>query len=174
MSKHRQEIVEMLEQSVDVRRLVRKLFFRADNLETASLSQPSLYIEAGRFQAQSAGKVSTAKRRLLRISGEESIKIRHKHDVTTEGAVKARLSLNHEIRNAQKEVDQSEVIYEFAKQLTEAYKERLLVLNILAKLKASEISSELRSVRGQAATDVMRKQAKRARRLMEEAEEQDD
>ena len=162
------DIVELLEREVDVKRLVDKLFFNIDNLEIAALKQPKLYLEAGRLRAQAALEVGTLKRKLGKIYGEESIKIRHKRTGLTETAIKSKISMNHEVQSAQKQLDNAEVYEEFAKQLTEAYKERLMVIAVLSRLRASEVSSELRAVKNNETVQGMRKRAHQARKHFEE------
>lgn len=167
------DIVEMLERPVDVKRLVDKLFFRADDLETAALKQPTLYLESGRFRAQSTLEFKRLKRKLETEVGIRSLKIRQQSDVKTEGAVKSRLSKSHTIKSLQERVDKAEVYEEFAKQLTESYKERLMVLAILSRLKASEISSEIRKVRNAETVDSMRKRANNVRKHFSELGDED-
>lgn len=168
------EIVELLERPVDVKRLVDKLFFNADDLETAALKQPTLYLEAGRFRAQSSLELSRLKRKLAKTLGIKSLKIRQGRTGLTETAIKSRLSTSHTIQSIQKRVDESEVYEEFAKQLTESYKERLMVLAILSRLKASEISSEIRKVKNAETVDAMRKKAHKVRKHFRELEGDED
>jgi hypothetical protein len=168
------EIVELLEKSVDVKRLVDKLFFSADDLETAALKQPTLYLEAGRFRAQSSLELSRLKRKLAKTLGVKGLKIRHNSKGLTETAIKSRLSTSHTIQDLQKRVDDFGIYEEFAKQLTESYKERLMVIAILSRLKASEISSELRHVKNAEQVDSMRKRAHKVRKSFEELGDDDD
>ena len=168
------EVVELLERPVDVKRLVDKLYFNVDDLEDAAIKQPKLYLEAGRFRAQSTLRVATLKRRLARIVGEASIQIRHKRTGTTETAIKHRVGKDHKVQSSQRKLDHAEIVDLFASQLTEAYKERLMVIAILARLKASEISSELKAVKNEAAVKAMRKRAHEARKAFEELEGSDD
>lgn len=166
------DIVELLEKPVDIKRLVDKLFFSADDLESAALKQPTLYLEAGRFRAQSSLEASRLKRKLLKESGIRSLKIRN--SVKTEGAVKSKLSQSHTIQDLQKRVDESEVYEEFSKQLTESYKERLMVIAILARLKASEVNSELRHVKNAEEVSKMRQRAHKVRKSFDELGVDDD
>src|SRR5476651_2167875 len=108
------ELVELLERPVDVKKLVDRLFFNADALEDAAIKQPKYYLEAGRFRSQAALRVSTLKRRLGKISGEASVKLRHKQEYKTEGAIKSQLALNKDVQSVQKKMDEAEVYYEFA------------------------------------------------------------
>jgi Fe2+ transport system protein B len=167
-------IVEMLERPVDVKKLVDRLYFNADDLETAALKQPKLYLESGRFRAQTSLEAKRLARKLAKEIGIRSLKIRQRSNIKTEGAVKSQLSKSHTIQSLQKRVDDSEVYEEFAKQLTEAYKERLMVLALLSRLKASEISSEIRKVKNAETVDAMRKRAHNVRKHFKELSNDDE
>ncbi len=174
MSKVDRELVEMLERPVDVKRLVRKLFFDIDDLEHAGLQQASLYLESGRFRAQTALRSASYKRKLSRMTGKKSIRIRRRGDNLTETAIKTQLSMDDEIQSLQKKCDEFGVYEEFGKQLTEAYKERIMVLAILARLKASEMNSELRNVKNAEESGRLRKRAEQVRKTFEELEDDDE
>lgn len=168
------EIVEMLERPVNVKRLVDRLYFNADDLETAALKQPTLYLEAGRFRAQSSLELARLKRKLAKTIGIKGLKIRHERKGLTETAIKSRLSTSQTIQDLQTRVDNAEVYEEFSKQLTEAYKERLMVLAVLSRLRASEISSEIRKVRNAETVDAMSKRANKVRKHFRELENDDE
>lgn len=174
MPKIPQDVIELLEKPVDVKRLVSKLYFKIDELEDAALEQPTLFLRAGRFQAQSALTNSTLRRRFARTSGEHSIHARHKREGKTETAIKNQVVLNKHVQSAQRKLDHAEAVYEFSKQLTETFKERLMVLSILARLRASETNSELRSVKNEEVVSSMRKKAHKARKQLEELGGTDD
>lgn len=169
-----QAIIEILEQPVDIRKLVDKLFFNLDALEIAAQKQPKLFLETGKFRAQTSLKRAAYKRRLARIIGKKSLKIRQTRTGLTETAIKNRLALDNKVQHIQKSLDNYEVYEEFAKNLSEAYKERLMVLLVLAKIRASEISSDLRSAMSEEQVDKMRKKANKVRRAFEELEDNDD
>lgn len=164
------EIVELLEKEVDVKRLVDKLFFSPDDLEAAALKQPTLYLEAGRFRAQSSLELKRLQRKLAKESALKGLKIRQDRKGLTETAIKSRLSTSHTIQDLQTRVDHAEVYEEFAKQLCEAYKERLMVVAVLSRLRASEINSELRSVKNAETVEGMRKRAHKARKALNDLE----
>lgn len=173
MSRINREVVELLERDVNVRRLVDKLFFDADNLELAALKQPKLYLEAGKFRAQSALRLSTLRRKLARKMGELAISYR-KRKGGKETSIKNAVSQDREVQHYQKQVDEAEVYDEFAKQLVEAYKERLMVIAILTKLKVSEMSSQLRLMQSEDTVKAMRKRAHKTRKAFSMLEGDDD
>ena len=123
-----QDLMDILAEPVDVRKLVDRLQFSMSNLEEAAMEQPKLYLRAGRFRAQSILRVSQLRRRLIALSGEKSIKIRQHKEGLKEAEYKGRLALDPEVKRAQRKYDEAEVLDEFAKQLSEAYKERLMAL----------------------------------------------
>jgi len=170
------ELIELLDRPVKLRKLVEKLFFELDDLEYAALHQPKLYLETGRFRAQQALLLNARKRKLTQVIGTKSLRIRRKHqgEKYTEGAIKNELSQNTKLRKLQRMVDNSEVYLEFASQLSEAYKERMMILNILGKIRASEISSELRSAAGEEVVERMRKKANKVRDRFSELGDSDD
>jgi hypothetical protein len=165
------ELVELLEREVDVKHLVDKLFFSVDDLETAAIKQPKYYLEAGRFRSQAALRVSTLKRRLARINGEASLKIKHNRTGMTATELKYEVSSSRKVQETQKKLDMAEVLYEFASQLTESYKERLMVIAILSRIQVSEMNSSLRSVQNEETVKAMRHRAHKARARFEELED---
>jgi hypothetical protein len=166
--KQDKELLALLESPVDVKRLIRKLAFNMDALESAAQNQPRLRLEAGRLKAQVALEQSTLKRRLSRIIGKKSIRARRHGEKVTEGAVKNALSLDEEVQDAQKKFDKSEAIDVIVNQLLEAYKDRSMMISVLTRLQASEISSRLAAVKGD---EEVRELHKRARKIQKEWED---
>lgn len=158
-----QELIELLQSPVDVKRLVRKLEFSLDDLEGAAEIQPRLRLEAGRFRAQIGLKAANAKRRLARVIGKKSLRLRRSGDYKTEGAVKNKLSLDGKVQKYQKEFDTLEVYSEFSHDLMEAYKERSMAVSVLTRLRASEMSSQIAAVKGEEEVEALRKKARHVR-----------
>ena len=82
------DLIEILQSPVDIKRLIKKLKFSSDDLENAAEIQPSLRLEAGKFRAQIGLKEANARRRLNRIVGKKSLRLRKSGDYKTEVAVK--------------------------------------------------------------------------------------
>lgn len=162
------ELLALLESPVDVKRLIRKLKFNVDGLESAAQSQPSLRLEAGRLKAQVTLEQSTLKRRLSKIIGKKSIKARKYGEKVTEGAVKNTLSLDDEVQEAQKKFDKSEAVDVIVNQLLEAYKDRSMMISVLTRLQASEISSRLASVKGDEEVRDLHKKASKIQKEWED------
>lgn len=173
-------VLEMLEHQVDLRKLVKSVYFDIDNLERANLMQPKLYLSAGRFKAEAALRRSRLERQLEKIMAEKSLVIRRtkqrrdaKRDLT-EGVVKNYLAVDPEIRRAKRKLSEAEVVEEFAKHLVETFKERLMILALLTKLQVSELASELRQAQGKKAVTTLSEKAKEVRKRMADMEELDD
>jgi hypothetical protein len=163
-------LIELLQSPVDVKRLVRKLKFSVDALEKAAEEQPSLRLEAGKFRAQIALDMQSAKRKLLRVIGKKSLSLRKSGDYKTEGAVKNKLSLDSKVQRLQKEYDTLEVYNTFTKDIMEAYTERSMAVNVLTKLRSSEVSSHLASIKGDSVVEELSKKAKHIRDTYDELE----
>jgi hypothetical protein len=175
MSHHRdkqieQELLKILEKPVEVKKLIDNLFFNADDLEDAALHQPGLRLKSGKFRAQTMMRLKNLQRKLGRISAEKSLDIRHRKSGLTETAIKGRLSLDKDVQSAQRKADYADVYDEFAKQLVEAAKERGMVIAILIRLRASETSSEVRSVKNSEESERMHHRAHKVRSAYEELE----
>lgn len=69
------DLIELLQSPVDVKRLVRKLKFSIDDLESAAEEQPRLRLEAGKFKAQMGLNKASSKRKLARIVGKKVFKV---------------------------------------------------------------------------------------------------
>lgn len=168
MSHSDRELLKSLTKPVDVHRLIDKLSFDLDGLEEASMNQPKLRLRAGRLQVQMMLRKAQLKRNLAALIGKKSIHIRHKHGNNyTATAIKNELGYDSEVRHAQRKLDEAEALEEYAKDLTEAYGERSKTLFNLVKLRVSETTSELRSVKGQAEVDELRKKARKMRDRMD-------
>lgn len=165
------ELIELIQAPVDVKRLVRKLAFSMDDLEGAAEVQPKLRLEAGRFKAQMGLSAASAKRKLARVVGKKSLYLRKSGDYKTEGAVKNKLSLDHKVQRLQKEYDTYEVYSEFAHDLLSAYTERSMAVSVLTRLRASEVNSQIAAVKGEEEVEVLRKKARHVRDKFAELED---
>jgi hypothetical protein len=168
MSHSDRELLKALSKPVDVRRLIDKLSFDLDGLEEASMDQPKLRLRAGRLQVQMLLRKAQLKRQLAALIGKKSIHIRHKHGNNyTATAIKNELGYDHEVRTAQRQLDEAEALEEYAKDLTESFKERSMAILNLRSLRVSEMGSEIRSAKGRAEVDELRKKASKMRDRMD-------
>src|ERR1700722_7390506 len=132
MSNSDRELLKALSKPVDVSRLIDKLSFDLEQLEEASMDQPRLRLKAGRLQVQMMLRKAQLKRELAALIGKKSIHIRHKHGNNyTATAIKNELGYDREVKHAQRQLDEAEALEEYAKDLTEAFKERsMAILNL--------------------------------------------
>ncbi len=164
MSHSDHDLLKALSKPVDVRKLIDKIAFDLDDLEEASMNQPKLRLTAGRLQVQMMLRKAQLKRELAAVIGKKSIRIRQKHGNSyTATAIKNELGYDSEVRHAQRKLDEAEALEAYASDVTDAIKERSMVLLSLTRLRGSEISNELQSVRGHAATQELWEQARKLR-----------
>jgi len=168
------KILLWIEQPVDLRKLLKRLSFSADGLEMAALRQPTLQTEVGRLRAQIFIRKSGLKRKLARIKAKKGLKIRQRgEEKLTETAIKSQLDLDADVNEMQKKFDFAEA-YELAvEDLREAYKERNMIIGFLTRLRASEMSSELRSIKDEQEVKKMKKRSREARKRFRELEGED-
>lgn len=163
------EITELLAAPIDVRRLVSKLAFNLDNFEQANMEQPRLYLEAGRYRTKAALDKARAELQLEVTMAETGAQWRERPTsgkAMTEKAIADKITLNKEVIKLRQRAYMAKVTEEWAKQLLEAYSQRLMVLGIIGKVRSSEIASELRAVKEQAAIQVVRREAEKVRRKL--------
>lgn len=164
-------LLDIIGAPVDIKKLVSRLTFDLDDLEKAEHRQPRLRLEAGRFRAQIALKEKSVKRKLNRLIGKKSLRIRDLGEHKTEAAVKNVLSQDREVQKAQKKADTLEVYSDFAKDLMEAFKERSMALSNLTRLRSAEIGSHLASVKGEDEVDRIRKRAERMHHRLDDMDD---
>lgn len=168
MSHSDRQLLKALSKPVDVHKLIDKLAFDLDGLEEASMDQPRLRLRAGRLRVQMMLRKSQLKRRLAAVTGKKSIHIRRKHGNSyTATAIKNELGYDPEVHRAQRKLDEAEALEAYAGDLVDSFKERSIVLLNLSRIKSSEISHELRAVKGQAEVNELRKKAHKMRDRME-------
>lgn len=166
------EILEILRAPVNVRRLIDRLAFDADNFERANLEQPRLSLEAGRYRTQAALLRARLELQLETQEAALGVQLRRKGEgakrAPTEKAVSSKIILNPEIQSLRKRLYLAETTEIWSKQLAEAYQyQRLAVLKIIGDVRASEIASELRTVKEKGALDIVRRAAEKMRSRFE-------
>jgi hypothetical protein len=158
------QLLRAISKPVDVKKLLDRVSFDLDGLEEAGMEQPRLRLRAGRLKVQMMLRRAELKRHLASVIGKESVNIRHKHGNSyTATAIRNELGYNHDVRKAQKAFDTAEALESFADDIREVYKERSMLLFSLSRLKGSEISNELRAVKGQADMNHLRERARKMR-----------
>lgn len=171
MSHSDRQLLKALSKPVDVKKLIDKLTFDLDSLEEASMDQPRLRLRAGRLRVQMLLRKSQLKRELASLIGKKSIHIRRKHGNSyTATAIKNELGYDHDVRAAQRHLDEAEALESYAGDLVDCYKERSIVLLNLSRIRSSEVSHELRSVKGKAEVEELRNRAHKMRNRFEAEE----
>jgi|HubBroStandDraft_5_1064220.scaffolds.fasta_scaffold04165_3 hypothetical protein len=170
------DVLEFLSRPVDVRRLIQRLAFDLDNFDQANMEQPRLSLEAGRYRTQAALMKARLELQLetkqaelgnvLRRRGQDAKK------APTDKAVQGKVILDPEVQSLRKRLYLAEATEVWAKQLAEAYQyQRLAVLKNIGEVRASEISNEIRTVKGRAAVDGLRRQAEKMRKRYDREDE---
>lgn len=162
------EVLEILRAPVNVQRLVDRLAFDADNFERANLEQPRLSLEAGRYRTQTALLRARTELQLETKQAELGVQLRRRAEgakkAPTDKSVQSKVILDPEVQALRKRLYLAEATEVWAKQLAEAYQyQRLAVLKIIGDIRASEIASELRTVKERAAVDGVRRAAEKVR-----------
>jgi hypothetical protein len=162
------EILEILRRPVDVRRLMSRLAFDTDNFEQANMEQPRLSLEAGRYRTQAALDRARLELQLETKQAELGVQLRRRGEgakkAPTDKSIQSRVILDPEVQRLRKRLYLAEASEVWAKQLAEAYQyQRLAVLKVIGDIRASEIASELRSVKERAAVDVVHRAAQKVR-----------
>ena len=159
-----QEVLEQLERPVDVGKLIKKLTFDLDNFEQANLEQPRLSLEAGRYFTWAVLEKAKAEFRLELEEANLGSSIRSDGAKRTEKSIADSIVLSPSIREKKKLLRLAKASEVYAKQLLEAFQQRLQVLNNITKLRASETATELRAMKEKAAVEEMSRKADRIRR----------
>lgn len=169
------EVLRWLEAPVSLKSLVSKLSFDLDGFEMANLEQPKLSLEAGRYRTKAVLEKARAELRLEVGEAEIAQRLREKSSVKlTEKALAERLAQEEEVIKLKKRAYMAKVMDEWAKQLLEAYNQRLQVLNNITKIRTGEIASNLRAVKEEAAVKQMnsvRREAEKVRKRVEQDDE---
>src|SRR5580765_4874402 len=151
------EILRWLENPVNVKRLVTKLSFDLDGFEMANLEQPSLNLEAGRYLTQAVLEKVRAELKLEVGTAEiaQNIRDRYEGSKLTEKALAERLALDKEGITLKRNAYLAKTTEVWAKQLLEAYNQRLQVLSNITKIRTGEMATNLRVVKEEAAVRQM-------------------
>lgn len=145
MSKHRHSrlkektpisLMELLEEDIDVGKLIKSIELSEDDLMNAAMRQPELFWNAGRLRVQLMHKRARREIELESARAKVSIRARSAKDDKgkreyTEGHVKAKIELNSEVREIRKKLDKDFVLEELSKQLLEAYRMRRDIIRVI-------------------------------------------
>lgn len=140
------ELQDILDRSVNIKRLLKRLAFTEETVIDAALNQAKLYKEAGRFRvqklAQRVNAETTFELLKARVAGIKRDRIAKKDRTETE--IKDMVVSNPKVRRAKDKFDRAQVEEYFAKMLLEAYDQRMRSIWVVAHMAAVDISVEKR------------------------------
>ena len=135
-----------LEENVDVKKLLGKLYFVEEDVATANLEQPKLMYSVCRYRVQLMRTRMQLEARLKLTRAKAAYKYRKiKRDgkALTEAAVREKLDTNTEVTSAEKKLDAAVVDEELSKQLFEVFKQRQIAINNIIKSRSNEVARAL-------------------------------
>lgn len=146
-------ILDLLEQKVDIEKLLTNVQLREEQLIDAALEQPSLILDAGRLRIQAFHKRTMYETRLKLEEAKAGLRFRRIRDnggrkEFTEGAVKERIQLQPKVRVTRKRLDRALAEEEMGKLLAEVFRSRSdSIRNIVNAGKVSVHAKELEILR---------------------------
>lgn len=135
-----------LDEAVDIKKLIDAIYFAEEDVASANLEQAKLMYTVARYRVQLMRRRVRAEATMKLVRSRASYKYRKKNRggrPLTEGAVRDRLSLNSDVLEAEKKLDQVSVDEELAKQLFEVFKQRQGAINNIVKSRGNDIAREL-------------------------------
>lgn len=146
-------LLSLLEQKVDIGKLLAKVPLHEDELIEAALEQPKLILDSGRIRVQAFHKKTLLTARLLLRQSQAGLRLRRIRDTRgkkefTEGAVKERIELDSRVQTLRKKLDQALAEEELGKLLQDVFRQRSDSLRVItAAGKISVHAKELELLR---------------------------
>jgi hypothetical protein len=129
---------------VDVVALLRQADFVPDDVLDAAAKNTVFFVKACQYRLECMKRKSTAEFKLKHITSETDLRIRKDarddDEKITEAGVKARLTLDTEVSDAQKVFDDAEIFDEYSKLVCEIFRMRRDCLRIVEGTVRSEMS----------------------------------
>lgn len=159
---------QLLDKKVDVPQLIDQLEFDPDDLESAELHQPGLYLEASRLNTQVMLYRERMEARHAEARANAGLKFRKRKDdagrkVHTEGAIDALVTLDPDVMVLRRKLDKAYAYESLTKSLVITYSQRGHVLKMIGDSRNAEINSQVRSVKNNMAANKFMKHARRVR-----------
>lgn len=159
-------ILELLEEKINIDRLLDNVAIREDQLIEALLMQPTLTKDAGIVRVQSFRKKTLYETRLKLSEAKAGLRLRRIRDVGgrkefTEGAVKERIQLEPIVQKTRKRLDNALVEEEMCKLLMEVFRTRGNALNNI--IQAGKVSIHAKELEYLKANKVLSKGVQRLR-----------
>lgn len=152
-SKVKVSLLSLLEEQVDVERLLNNVELREEQIIEAALAQPSLVMEAGKSRVQAFHKRAMLESKLKLVQAKAGLRLRRIREPGgkrefTEGAVKERIELQPLVQKVRKRLDIAYSEEEMGKLLQEVFRTRSdAIRNIVNAGKVSVHAKELELLR---------------------------
>lgn len=177
--KKKSALSRLIEKPVNVRELVDALRIKEEELEEAALEQSALFWEASRYRILKMRKRAKASFEYDRAFAEQRLRGRKKKSEDgkkslTEGAVSDMALCSDDIDSLRKAMDDAYAYEELSKQLVECFKQRKDMIRSITTLRASEMSSDLRSTRTKMNLDEVDKMRRKVRERVDALADDDD
>jgi hypothetical protein len=129
VSKTKFSDLQLLEQIIDVRKLLNNVFLEEEKLIEAALSQPGLVLKAGMFRVQQFHKRAQLETKLATARSEAGRRWRNIRDAKgkksfSEGDVKERIELDQRVAKYRKRLDNAYALEELGKIFQEVFRTR--------------------------------------------------
>src|SRR5712672_993974 len=155
---------DYIDKPVDLKHLIEKLDFTEEDVESAAVEQPKLFLRASRYRVQKM------RDKLQRISEYDQIVAktgsRYREDKDgdgkkkTEGAIKERIQRNDKVHKVRKKMEKAFVLEKFSEGLTEAYRQRLSIIKIIVDARWAEAGTAVRVEKEESAKKQSKRMAK--------------
>lgn len=156
-----------LADSVDVRKLLKSLYFAEEDVATANLHQASLMAIAATYRVQCMRDRIRLEAALDLLRSKWAHRYRRKTTVNgkplTEPGIKEKTGMNKYVHRAQRELDEAIVAEELSKQVLEVFRQRLSAIQTIVKANSNAIAKELWQLEKQGSSEKLRAAAKAVR-----------
>ena len=141
---------EALKQKVDLRKLTSSASFAEEEIITAAMNQPRLYLDAVRLRVEANRFRQRMEMKFELVRSEMSREIRKTHVVKTEGHLKEILIRRRPYRKARREYEEAVVREQFFEKLTKMMDMRMQSIRVVSSLMGAEKNVESRRLAEQA------------------------
>jgi hypothetical protein len=153
VTKTKISLLQLLEEKVDIAKLIANVPLREEALIDAALEQPSLILNAGKVRVHAFHKRTILETRLKLVQSQAGLRLRRIRDGKgrkefTEGAVKERIELQPKVQKTRLRLDRALVEEEMGKLLQEVFRQRSDSIRVIVNAgKVSVHAKELELLR---------------------------
>jgi hypothetical protein len=146
-------LLDLLEQKVDIGKLLKKVQLREEELIEAALEQPKLILDAGKLRIFAFHKRTMLETRLKLYEAQSGLRLRRIRDSKgkkefSEGGVKERIQLQPKVMKTRNRLDTALAEEEMGKLLQEVFRQRSDSLRVIVNAgKVSVHAKELELLR---------------------------